>query len=455
MLRRDFIRGSVVGTVGSGLAIAVDVTKARGAIPQSSFIYVSTSGDDSNDGLSWSTAKANLEGAVAACPAGGTVYVGPGFYMLSNGVVVDRPVNIVGASGDASGDGTVFVYTPMTGAAITLACGNGSGTIACPILANFAMRGPGSTTSTCAIQISTTSARVQQVTLENLVIGAWANNSVGFGTGIYIPLNMLQTQNNLIVNPAILGCGVGAHLCGEMHTIVGGSISQCTHSIIIELNTDVTCVGVSMDTNTGTYVINNCIATFVGCHFETNDAPLATGGFIKNLGILNLHGGYFCFDAADRYPDCIISTEYNCSGSPEVVYQQHIAVLGTNVLGAIGGSTKALVTGPTSGGGLNGIIAFRNNDGDNAIPPYDGVGAGRVFVIGSVYTGGIAASQFYGQGLALGGATPAVGAGEIGLGTTTSASAGALAGYLVINISGVNYNVPYYQPGLKRAPVPQ
>jgi hypothetical protein len=123
------------------------------------------------------------------------------------------------------------------------------------------------------------------------------------------------------------------------------------------------------------------------------------------------------------------------------------------VLGAVAGSTNALVMGPTSGGGLNGMIAFRNNTGDDAVPVYDGVGAGRVFVVGGVYTGGIAASQFYGQGLALGGATPTVGADEIGLGTTISSSAGELAGYLVINIGGVNYNVPYYRVTVDAKPL--
>lgn len=80
----------------------------------------------------------------------------------------------------------------------------------------------------------------------------------------------------------------------------------------------------------------------------------------------------------------------------------------------------------------------------------------------NTFTGGIApvslggtyrAAQIHGP-LRLGGSTPAVSTGELGLGGETSTTVGAAgsaaplpgapAGYLIVNIGGTNYKVPYY-----------
>ena len=44
-------------------------------------------GSDSNNGLSWTTAFASIQAAIAACPAGGSVIVGPGTYLAKNTTV--------------------------------------------------------------------------------------------------------------------------------------------------------------------------------------------------------------------------------------------------------------------------------------------------------------------------------------------------------------------------------
>ena len=54
--------------------------------------YVSDAGSDANDGLSWSTSKRTIYGALVSLPGGGTnmagsgtIYVGPGCHCQSNG----------------------------------------------------------------------------------------------------------------------------------------------------------------------------------------------------------------------------------------------------------------------------------------------------------------------------------------------------------------------------------
>ena len=54
--------------------------------------YVSDAGSDANDGLSWSTSKRTIYGALVSLPGGGTnmagsgtIYVGPGVHCQSNG----------------------------------------------------------------------------------------------------------------------------------------------------------------------------------------------------------------------------------------------------------------------------------------------------------------------------------------------------------------------------------
>jgi hypothetical protein len=58
--------------------------------------YISTTGNDANDGLSWGTAKATVAGAQAALPsAGGTIYVGGGTYSWTSTVTITTGQQIV------------------------------------------------------------------------------------------------------------------------------------------------------------------------------------------------------------------------------------------------------------------------------------------------------------------------------------------------------------------------
>ncbi len=66
-------------------------------------------GSDSNNGLSWATAFATIQAAIAACPAGGSVIVGPGIYLAANttttadssvhALYIDKAITVLAAEG--------------------------------------------------------------------------------------------------------------------------------------------------------------------------------------------------------------------------------------------------------------------------------------------------------------------------------------------------------------------
>ena len=53
------------------------------------FQNVATSGNDSNDGLSWANPKATIEGALAALPVGGLILLAPGDYSPTDTLVLN------------------------------------------------------------------------------------------------------------------------------------------------------------------------------------------------------------------------------------------------------------------------------------------------------------------------------------------------------------------------------
>jgi hypothetical protein len=98
--------------------------------------YVTTTGSDANDGLSWGSAKATIQAAVNALPltpdgsTSGIVYVAAGTYTFSTGIVLPAShahdsISIIGVPGDGTASppssvqgGTILNYTG-SGAAIT------------------------------------------------------------------------------------------------------------------------------------------------------------------------------------------------------------------------------------------------------------------------------------------------------------------------------------------------
>ncbi|PKQ69953.1 T9SS type A sorting domain-containing protein [Raineya orbicola] len=59
-------------------------------------IYVSPTGNDTNAGTSCTDAKQTLSAAIAAAPAGGTVFVCTGSYTITSNVVINKPLTLLG-----------------------------------------------------------------------------------------------------------------------------------------------------------------------------------------------------------------------------------------------------------------------------------------------------------------------------------------------------------------------
>jgi len=363
-------------------------------LPSDGIQYVSAKGTDSNDGLSWGTAKATLAEAVAvtnASDGGGRIYVGAGRYTWSSTITLTKPVRLQCAPGRA----THFAYTGASGAAIKLAWGSqkdGAGIYGCYLT------GPGATTNTSGIQITDASSYVSGAIIENVAIGVHDTPSSGFGVGIEMPTNTREIQNIQIVNPMFLGLGIGVNAYGEQETIRGGSISECTTSVMVQTsNTEVTSTGTSYDSDQGPYiVVHGGIFTSVGDHYETNPAPLTSDGFIQNGGRVTVVGGTLMDDLKSGTQPAFI-TDTATTGS--------LYVFGTTAWS--GGQTVTYLATPPPMGGIDGVIAFHNMMTDNRTPPWPStgtIGAGRLTVIPS-HTRGISYEPhvFYHQTLKFGG----------------------------------------------------
>ena len=99
------MQGQMIRTITTGPLPSAVVT-----MPDVGIRYVAESGDDSNDGLSWATAKRTIAAGVSCLPnswprKGGRVYVGNGIYPVTELVVTTQNVHISGVSAG----GTVLV----------------------------------------------------------------------------------------------------------------------------------------------------------------------------------------------------------------------------------------------------------------------------------------------------------------------------------------------------------
>jgi len=59
-------------------------------------LYVSDTGSDDNDGLTWGTSKATIVNAIATAIDGTTIYVGPGTYIAGQEILISKAVKLVG-----------------------------------------------------------------------------------------------------------------------------------------------------------------------------------------------------------------------------------------------------------------------------------------------------------------------------------------------------------------------
>lgn len=86
---------------------APTVEPANYPAQDSTVAYVSKTGNDANDGRTWTTAKLTIEAGCAAVPDGGTVYVGKGSYTVAT--TIDKNVTILGELASVTVDAKPFI----------------------------------------------------------------------------------------------------------------------------------------------------------------------------------------------------------------------------------------------------------------------------------------------------------------------------------------------------------
>lgn len=335
--------------------------------------HVTAEGSDSNDGLSWGTAKASIQAAYNALPStGGTIHLGAGNFAVSSTIIFSTPVWVVGNATTAkvtfSGTGACFLFGWGAGASGYLGGVRGVTFI-----------GPGSTTKSYAVQLGSSTLALSGAVVENCNIGIFGSLNQGFGTGIYVPSDAIECQNCQIINNIIQNCGTAVQLTGELHVIRGGNFTSCTTAVKIVAG-DVSAHGVSFDSHTGTYIVNGGTLGAFGCHWETNDVPLAAGGFVQNSSNFVCVGGQMLNDNA--------SGAFGAFVTSADTYVQ-VRIHGTIAWSNSGSTVKCLVSGP-SGYKIEGTIDFNNEITDNVTPQFDGTSAGVLTVRPSAYTGGSA-----------------------------------------------------------------
>lgn len=93
---------SIVNFVGAGVTVTavgsngVDVTISAVRNPPGKTVYVTTNGDDANDGLTLDTAKKTIQSAVGITTSGDTISVSPGTYIENNPIILPSDVSVQG-----------------------------------------------------------------------------------------------------------------------------------------------------------------------------------------------------------------------------------------------------------------------------------------------------------------------------------------------------------------------
>lgn len=106
--------------------------------PKNGIQYVSISGNDANNGLTWSSAKATIQAAINSLSAyGGRVTVGQGDYFLSSGIETVLPnlvLDCVGGRGTGISNGTVRIHVPNGAVGFTFNPSGTSTSVAGPVI---------------------------------------------------------------------------------------------------------------------------------------------------------------------------------------------------------------------------------------------------------------------------------------------------------------------------------
>jgi hypothetical protein len=236
--------------IGSAVDIGADELQGTVGAASTPIYYVRTSGNDSQNGLSWATAKKTVWAAIAAAEAtGGEIWVAAGTYVERNllpafiylyggfaGTETDRASRNVSANQtilDGGGGQPTVVNSLYAGYFLSAIDGftiqhgglyTGGGN---PGNGGYGGRGAG-------IYCQVTSPLIQNNTIRhNSLSNPFDDpNRTGYGAGIYTYLSYALIQDNLITENEILsdnsdtGSGGGIYFFRSMPTILRNTISN-------------------------------------------------------------------------------------------------------------------------------------------------------------------------------------------------------------------------------------
>lgn len=307
---------SATMTVGTGATLTysggtVNASECSGANcalapnPSDGVQYVSSNGSNTDDGLSWGTAKATVSAAISALPLEsgvncGTIHVGAGTY--PGGFVLPRCVSLIGQAVGSPGalPQTEINFTNTTGAGIAI--GDSLNTdYPTGEIKNIAIQGPGTGTNTTGLYfggdpggaITPSTDRGAQYTVSNVDVFEFGTG-ISFGNNAYLDtfFHVMDHSNGLGIT-----CPSGLTNAGENIRITDSEIYNNTSYGVYQTSCEMNFSGTSFDFNnggTGTQFIDSGQDTFSQDHFEQNSgANLEVAS-----GQANIFGGMYLLDSS-------------------------------------------------------------------------------------------------------------------------------------------------------------
>jgi len=197
-------RGEYLGAEGPGSLASLgenwSCVASKVTVGQALTIHVSMAGNNTNDGLTWATAKLTAQAGLDAATSGDQVWVAAGTYVEN--VTLADGVALYGGFAGNEDPATFDLATRDFTAHETILDGNQAGSVVtCP---------PGATTTT----------RIDGFTIRNG--NAWTGNA--YGGGIYCDHSSPSIENNRITgNDAAWGGGICCH--GGLPTIARNTVT--------------------------------------------------------------------------------------------------------------------------------------------------------------------------------------------------------------------------------------
>ncbi len=239
---------------------------------ESTAVYVSPSGSDANDGLSWATSKATIQAGVDTQSSGGWVIVSNGTYALTQEIVVNKEIVVRGLNGPeetiVDGQGGVRCFNlgdtacMIEGLTITngYRAGNLGGGVRCssttPVITNCVITGNSADDG---------GGIFGGIASDCIIVG----NSADEGGGIYDGI-----ANNCIItaNTARLGNGGGMYSSTANNCVITGNSAKQRGG------------GATGCTVKGCIITGNSASNGGGVSFGTANNCTVTGNTASNLG---------------------------------------------------------------------------------------------------------------------------------------------------------------------------